>query len=163
LSVVHIIAAAMPTLVPSRIKGEHIMVAINPDPHSKGYKFSPIHCVVAIFGSSDQFPEVAQRLLEEGITDEHIAVFIGEEGILKLDSNGSQHGMVTRVMRDLEQFFTDETDLLLKVDEALSRGGCAVRVYTGRDRLKKERVTQIAKAQGAEEVSYWGNLVTERL
>jgi hypothetical protein len=139
------------------------MVAINPDPHAEGYKFSPIHCVVGIFRPADTFTEVANRLQEAGFADEEIAVFVGEEGIRKLDSSGERHGIVTSVLRDLQQFLTDETDLLVKVDEAIAQGGCAIKVYTRGEEAKKECAAQILKEFNSDEISYWGHLVTEKL
>ncbi len=139
------------------------MVTLNPDPHAKGYRFSPHRYVTAMFHSTDRLTPVLDELTACCFEDDEIEVFVGDEGVEKLDVTGKNHGIVVRLLRDMEEFFTDETDHLKHTDHALRQGGCAVDVYTRGDPDKKMLAARIMKDHGAHEVCYWGRWVIEKL
>jgi hypothetical protein len=137
--------------------------AVNPDPHEKGYRFTPLHRVTAIFESCDAVRGALKSLHDSGFTAEEIEVFIGEVGAEKLDLSGERHGAMVHVLRVLETFVADETELHQQVDQALRRGCTAINVFTADDEEKKQRAAEILKAYNASEVCYWGQWGNERL
>jgi hypothetical protein len=139
------------------------MVTVNPDPHAKGYRFSPHRYVTAVFRSREELGAVIEDLNDASFEDEEIEVFVGDEGVEKLDVAGKKHGVVVRLLRNLEEFFTDATDHLERTDDALRHGGCAVDVFTAGDPEKKARAARIMKTHHAHEVFYWGRWIIEKL
>lgn len=139
------------------------MVTLNPDPHAQGYRFSPHRYVTAIFETRDELIPVIEDLTRNGFDDDQIEVFVGDEGAHKLDVTGKNHGIVVRLLRNMEEFFTDETDHLARTDETIRQGGFAVEVFTGGDLEKKADAARILKAHDALEVFYWGRWVIEKL
>jgi hypothetical protein len=136
---------------------------VNPDPHVKGYRFSPLHRVTAIFRSRDHLDAVLQALHAAGFPDQAIEVFVGEAGAERLDLSGKHHGVVVRFLRTLEWLFADETELFQQIDHALRNGGMVLDVFTRGLEEKKQRAAEILKAHDAHEVYYWGRWAIERL
>ena len=137
--------------------------AVNLDPHEKGYRFTPLHHVTAIFESRDPVRAVLKSLNDAGFTAEEIEVFVGAAGAEKLDLSGEHHGVMVHALRALETFVADETELHQQVDQALRRGCTAVNVFTADDEEKKQRAAEILKAFNASDVCYWGRWGNERL
>jgi hypothetical protein len=139
------------------------MVTINPDPHEKGYRYSPHRYVTAIFESRDALGRILKDLSDADFHKDQVEVFVGDDGAEKLDVTGKKYGIVTRFLRHMEEFFTDETDHLIKTDRALRHGGLAIEVFTWGNVEKKAEAARIMKAHGAHEVYYWGRWVIEKL
>jgi hypothetical protein len=137
--------------------------AVNSDPHEKGYRFTPIHRVTAIFESCHPIQAALKSLHDSGFATEDIEVFVGEVGAEKLDLSGEHHGAMVHALRVLETFVADETELHQQVDQALRRGCTAINVFTGDDEEKKKRAAEILKAYNASEICYWGQWGNERL
>ena len=138
------------------------MVTVNPDPHEAGYRYSPTKYLTAIFTSQAEMSPVVDDLADANLNEE-LQVFVGNEGVERLDVSGKNHGVMTRLYRDMEQFFTDETDHLRKTELALKAGGFAIAVLTGDDEAKKARAVAILKSHQANEICYWGRWATERM
>jgi hypothetical protein len=139
------------------------MVTINPDPHVKGYRYSPHRHVTAIFESRNALRPLLKDLQGAGFEKNQVEVFVGDEGVEKLDVTGKNKSILVRFLRDMEEFFTDETDHLMRTDRALRRGGFAIEVFTSGNAEKKAESARILKANGAREVYYWGRWVVEEL
>jgi hypothetical protein len=139
------------------------MVNINPDPHAKGYRYSPHRCVTSIFESRDELKRVLEDLTVADFHKNEVEVFVGDDGVEKLDVTAKNHGIVARLLRNVEQFFTDETDHLLRTERALRRGGFSIDVFTSGNVEKKAMAARIMKAHGAREVYYWGRWFIEEL
>jgi hypothetical protein len=119
--------------------------------------------VTSIFQSRDELKRVLKDLTDADFHKDEVELFVGDEGVEKLDVTGKNHGIVTRLLRNMEQFFTDETDHLARTDRALRHGGFAIDVFTAGDSEKKAKAARIMKAHGAREVYYWGRWVIEEL
>ena len=140
------------------------MIAVNPDLHAKRYHFSPVHRVRGLFTSCDNLPFILQCLAEAGISDDEIEVFVGEEGVQSLDSTGSYHNIMIRLLRNMESmFFSDDTEIHAKTDRLLQSGGCVVDVLTRGKSEKKAPAAQALKNANADEVIYWGHMYVEWL
>ena len=139
------------------------MVAINPDPHAQGYQHSPIGSITAVFDSSNAVATAIESLLKAGFIDENIKVFVGEEGAEKLDVAGKKHGVMVRIMRNINEILADETKLQKNTDAILRNGGAMIDVVTEGDAAKNKRVAQILKSHGAHDACYWGQLSVEWL
>src|ERR1039458_5294073 len=83
-------------------------VSVNPDPHAEGFTPQPIYNVTAVFDDLHDVISAVRSLKQYGFTDECTSVFIGKEGLSKLDLQGEDHGVLARVTRALESLTAEE-------------------------------------------------------
>jgi hypothetical protein len=138
-------------------------MSVNPDPHKEGYRFNPYNRVTGTFDSCDRIRTVLQQLPGAGFADKDVEVFVGEEGLQKLDFSGEKHGPMVHLLRTLERYIADEDGLYEEAERTLHGGGALVGVLTGDDEAKKTRVADILRANGGHDVSFWGQLTVEKL
>ena len=66
---------------------------VNPDPHEKGFTPQPISSVTAIIDELDDLLAALESLQQSGFSEEKVSVFMGAEGLTKLDLHGEKHGI----------------------------------------------------------------------
>ena len=71
-------------------------VNLNLDPHLEGFKPQPTFNVTAIFYTLDDVLRAIRSLKEHGFTDEAVSVYLGKDGLSKLDLHGKAHGLLAR-------------------------------------------------------------------
>jgi hypothetical protein len=94
---------------------------------------------------------------------QHIDVFAGPEGAELLDLCGQRHGIVARIMRNIEALLSDDTSLHQQADATLRAGGCVIGVLMDGKESMKEQVAAVLKANNGQMIHYWNRLATERL
>jgi hypothetical protein len=129
---------------------------VNLDPHAEGYRFNPMHRVTAMFESRGQVKPVLEPLHGAGFGDDKIEVFVGREGVEKLDLEGSHHGKVIHFLREAQLATADEEYLFRELDQAVRGGGAVIGIVTDGDEARKKQAVEILKSHGAHEVYYWG-------
>lgn len=75
---------------------------VNPDPHVEGFKPQPTFNVTAVFDTLDDVLQAILSLQKHGFTDEAVSVYLGKDGLAKLDLHGEAHGLLARLVRRLE-------------------------------------------------------------
>jgi len=135
---------------------------INPDPHAEGFQWQPTNHVTAIIDDQDEVFSVIRRLKESGFSDEDISVFIGSEGLAKLDVHGEHHGMLGRVIRAVESVTADQHPDQ-EAEGALKAGLVYVTVLTDGSVEQKTMAVRSLKAHNAHNLRYFGRLTVERL
>ncbi len=135
---------------------------INPDPHAEGFQWQPTNHVTAIIDDQDDVLSVILSLKESGFVNEDISVFIGREGLAKLDVHGEHHGMFGRIVRALESVTADQQPDQ-EAEKALKAGLAYITVLT--DGSVKQRATaqRVLRAHNAHHLRYFGRLAVERL
>ncbi len=136
---------------------------INPDPHENGYAYQPTDSLTAFLPPGQDLQPMLHALSDAGCASANIDVFVGREGAAQLDLPGERHGAWVRFRRGLEHVFADETEAHARAEQFLQSGGSIVAVFTDGNAGQKERAAGILKAHHGEEVTYWGELVIERL
>jgi hypothetical protein len=139
------------------------MTQANPDPHAHGYVFTPANRVTGMFASYDDLQGALQELEPLGFDRQHIDVFAGPEGAALLDLCGQRHGIVARIMRNIEVLLSDDTSLHQQADDTLRAGGCVIGVLMDGNESMKEQVAAVLKANNGQMIHYWNRLATERL
>jgi hypothetical protein len=139
------------------------MAQVNPDPHAHGYVFIPMNRVTGLFSSYEHLQGALRDLETLGFDPQHIEVFAGEEGADLLDLCGQRHGVITRMLRNIEALLTDNTDLHQQADATLRAGGAAIGILMDGKEEKKEQVAAVLKANKGQLIHYWGRWTTERL
>jgi hypothetical protein len=137
------------------------MIRYNPDPHAKRYAYVPKEAVTAIFPPGQECDAALRELTDSGFANDNLDVYKGSEGADKLDMEGLHHGFWVRMMRRLEDMFTDDAYLFHKTDHALREGSTLVAVPTHGKEVERRQALDILKKNGGTDPVYWGKWVTE--
>lgn len=135
---------------------------INPDPHAEGFTPQPIYNVTAVLEHISDVFSVVQSLENSKFSEDQISVFIGQDGLAKLDLHGEEHGMLARVVRAWESL-TAEAEANREAEAALKEGRIFIAVSTDGSDQQKAQVEQILKAHNAHKLHFFGHWTVERL
>lgn len=135
---------------------------INPDPHAEGFKPQPTYNVTAVVEHISDVFSIVQSLEKSGFSEDQISVFIGQDGLAKLDLHGEEHGVLTRVVRALESL-TAEAEANRTAEAALKEGRIFIAVSTDGSDQQKANVDQILKAHNAQKLHFFGRWTVESL
>ena len=135
---------------------------VNPDPHAEGFQWQPTNKVTAIIDRVDEVAAAIRALQQAGFSDQDVEVFVGSEGLSKLDVRGESHGLVGRVIRAVESVAADQHPDK-EAETALKQGHAYITVATDGDDAQKATAERILKAHKAHCVRYFGKLAVERL
>jgi hypothetical protein len=64
---------------------------VNPDPHAESFKPQPIYNVTAVFDDLQDVVSAVRSLKQSGFPDERTSVFMGKEGLARLELHGEDH------------------------------------------------------------------------
>jgi hypothetical protein len=137
-------------------------IKVNPDPHAEGFTPQPILSVTARLDDLGDVIAAIRALKAAGFSDDDTSVFMGEEGLSKLDLHGENHGMLARAVRVLESL-TAEERVNLDCEAALKEGCIFVCVSTDGSDKQKATVNQILKDHNARNLKYFGRWTVEHL
>lgn len=139
-----------------------VSIIVNPDPHAESFTPQPIHNVTAVFDDLDDVISAVRSLKQYGFADEGTSVFIGEEGLVKLDLHGEHHGVLAHVIRALESLNAEE-QANHDAEAALKEGHIFITVQTVGSNEQKETVERVLKAHKAHTLRFFGRWTIERL
>lgn len=137
-------------------------VNVNPDPHAEGFKPQPILHVTAIFDELDDVISAIGPLQRQGFSDYHVSVFLGKDGLAKLDLHGEGHGALARVVRNLESL-TAEAQANQDAEAALKDGRIFIAVETDGSENQKLLVARILKERNAHTLRFFGRWTVQHL
>lgn len=135
---------------------------MNPDPHAKGFKPQPIYNVTGVIDQLSDVLSAVRSLQQSGFSEKKISVFMGRDGLAKLDLRGEEHGVLAKVIRALESL-TAEEQANHDVEAALKEGRIFIAVETDGSDQQKTEVERILKAHGARTMRFFGRWTVERL
>ncbi len=135
---------------------------VNPDPHADGFTPQPIYNVTAVFDKLHDVVSAVRSLRHSGIPDERTSVFVGKEGLAKLDLHGGDHGVLARVIRAFESL-TAEQLANQDAETALNEGRIFIAVQTDGSDEQKEAAERVLKAHNAHTLRFFGRWTVERL
>jgi hypothetical protein len=137
-------------------------IKVNPDPHADGFTPQPIRSVTARVDDLGDLIAAIRALEAAGFSEDDTSVFMGEEGLSKLDLHGENHGMLARAIRALESL-TAEERANLDCETALKEGCLFVCVSTDGSDKQKATVDQILKDHNARNLKFFGRWTVEHL
>jgi hypothetical protein len=137
-------------------------IKVNPDPHADGFTPQPIRSVTARVDDLGDLIAAIRALKAAGFSEDDTSVFIGEEGLSKLDLHGENHGMLARAIRALESL-TAEERANLECETALKEGCLFVSISTDGSDKQKATVDQILKDHNARDLKFFGRWTVEHL
>jgi diadenosine tetraphosphate (Ap4A) HIT family hydrolase len=133
------------------------MARVNCDPYAGGHLFALVHHVTGLLDGDDQLKATVRALDQNGIPDDDIAIFTGDEGARCLDLFGREHSRTIRLLRTLETAVGGEGETNHRIDEALHRGASLVCVRIHKRKSdEKARAFRALQAGQAHEIHYWG-------
>jgi len=135
---------------------------VNPDPHAEGFTPQPIYNVTAVIDELQDLISAVRSLRRSGFSDEHTSVFMGKEGLAKLDLHGEDHGVLARVIRALESL-TAEARANQDAEAALKEGRIFITVKTDGSEEQKATVERILKANKAHTLRFFGLWTVQHL
>jgi|SRR5882672_4743830 len=135
---------------------------VNPDPHADGFEWQPTNRVTAIIDRLEDVVSAIRSLQHAGFSDKGISVFVGREGLAKLDVDGKGHGVLGRVIRAVESVTADQHPDK-DAETALKEGRAYITVSTDGSDEQKATAEHVLKAHGARCVRYFGRLIVEKL
>ena len=81
---------------------------VNPDPHAEGFQWQPTNKVTAIIDRLDDVFSAIRSLQHAGFSEKGLSVYLGEDGLAKLDVHGKGHGVLGRIIRTVESVTADQ-------------------------------------------------------
>jgi hypothetical protein len=135
---------------------------VNPDPHEKGFTPQPISSVTAIIDELDNLLAALESLQQSGFSEEQVSVFMGAEGLSKLDLHGEKHGILARALRALESLAAEQ-QANQDAEAALNEGCILIAVLTDGSETQKSTVERILKDHNAHTLRFFGRWTVERL
>jgi hypothetical protein len=135
---------------------------VNPDPHAEGFRLQPTNHATAIIDNLDDVLSTMQDLRQAGFSDNDLSVFIGSDGLAKLDLHGENHGILGRIVRAADSL-TSNQDANQEAEAALKEGSAYVMALTDGGEEQKRTAERILKAHHARNVRYYGQWTVEPL
>jgi hypothetical protein len=135
---------------------------VNPDPHAEGFQLQPTNHVTAIIDNLDDVLSAIQDFKQAGFSDNDLSVFIGRDGLAKLDLHGKKHGILGRIVRAADSL-TSNQEANQEAEAALKAGNAYVTVLTDGGEDQKTTAERILKAHHAKNVRYYGQWTVEPL
>jgi len=133
---------------------------INPDPHADGFQWQPTNSVTAIVDKREDLNSALASLKQAGFSGEDLSIFIGREGLEKLDVRGEAHGISGRLIRAWESVTADQHPDK-EVESALQQGRIYIAVCTHNDDGQRTIAEQTLKAHNAHNIRYFGRWAVE--
>jgi hypothetical protein len=128
-----------------------------------GLSAVPQNGIGALIDDKSDADGAVRVLRDAGYYGGGVSVFIGQEGLNRLDLKGETHGVVGRVKHVVESFFTEERKFHDAIESALKEGTCYLTVQTDGSDEQKNAVQSILKAHNAHEIRFFGTWATEHL
>jgi len=135
---------------------------VNPDPHAEGFQLQPTNHLTTIIDNLDDALSAIRDLTRAGFSDNDLSLFIGKDGLVKLDLHGKEHGIIGRIVRAADSL-TSNQEANQEAEAALKAGSAYLMVLTDGGEEQKTTAERILKAHNAKNVRYYGQWTVEPL
>ena len=119
--------------------------------------------VVGVLADDASFEDARRRLEQAGFGADRCDVLHGEQGLARIDLEGTAHGKGGAIMRRLQAALSDDADRARGYAEDLRAGRYLVGVAVGEDEAAKQRAADALRASRAESISYYAENYVEDL
>ena len=123
----------------------------------------PRGSVVATLADDAAVDDARHRLEQAGFEAARVDVLHGEEGLARIDVEGTAHGMAGALMRRVQAALSDDAEDVRRYAEHLRSGHYVVGVAVGDDEATKRRAADALRAARADSVSYYADGYVEEL
>ena len=135
---------------------------VNPDPHAEGFQLQPTNRVTAIIDHLEDVLAAIRDFTQAGFSDNDLSVFVGKDGLEKLDLHGKNHGILGRIVRAADSL-TSNQEANQDAEAALKSGSAFITVLTDGGEEQKATAERILKVHHATNVRYYGQWTVEPL
>jgi hypothetical protein len=119
--------------------------------------------VVGIVADGIALDNARRRLEDAGFDADRCDVLHGEDGLARIDVEGTAHGKAGSLMRRLQSALSDDADHVRRYADGLRSGKYVVGVRVGEDEAAKQRAADALRASPAEFLRYYGDHYVEDL
>jgi hypothetical protein len=123
----------------------------------------PTGSVVGVLTDAAALENARRRLEAVGFDVDRCEVLHGEEGLSRLDVEGTAHGTSGSLMRRLQAVLSDDADHVRRYADSLQTGQYVLGVPVGEDGAAKDRAADALRNAGAEPVHYYAENYVEDL
>jgi hypothetical protein len=121
----------------------------------------PVNNLVAVFEDVESLNATVNELQGNGFAEDEIRSFVGEEGIAKLDFDGSRHGPLAELLRYLQHIGPDRT--YLERYKKYMQDGDSLLMVNAPKQDRREAAAEIMRKHSTHRVTYFGPLVIEEV
>lgn len=121
----------------------------------------PRGSVVGVLPDGDALEDARRRLADAGF--DQLEVLHGEDGLARIDVDGSQHGRSGSLKRRLQHVLSDDADDPRRYADALREGHYVLGVAVGDDEAAKARAAEALRATPAQDLHYYADNYVELL
>ncbi len=133
---------------------------VNPDPHKDGFEVQPTNNVTAELDTFEIAKNAAGRLDIMDFEMDAIRVYVGQEGLEKIDLDGEEHGIYATLLRSI-QHLSHEWRIHESAKNALEEGRVLISVLTDGSDEQIDQVVEVLKNFEATRIVFWGELSTQ--
>jgi hypothetical protein len=121
----------------------------------------PRGSVVGVLPDGDALEDARRRLSDAGF--DRLEVLHGEEGLARIDIDGSEHGRSGSLIRRVQHVLSDDSDHPQRYADALREGRYVLGVTVGEDEAAKTRAADALRASPVLDLHYYAENYVEDL
>ena len=125
----------------------------------EGFVRYPLHKVVGVLDNVEALESCIDELREHRFKDPDIDSYYGEEGIEKIDLEGTRHGTLGKLLRIMQHLGPDRT--YVERYEKFLRDGDAIIMVHVTNAARRRIASEVIHKYSHQRVTYFGLLVME--
>jgi hypothetical protein len=131
-------------------------------PDDSDFIFYPTNKVVGFIDDPGDAKAALDDLMAAGFTADQIEVLTGEAGAHRIDAKGEQHGLVARIVRNIQRAGTWEPVHVKRHEQEMLEGHFGFGV-TAKALEQREQVREILKSHNGHFIYFYGEWAIEEL
>ncbi|MEM7118833.1 MAG: hypothetical protein AAF614_40825 [Chloroflexota bacterium] len=125
--------------------------------NEKGFQSIPHNSIITFLSTEEVLENASLALKAAGIKEEQIHCAYGEEGLRRIDPDGSHHGLWARIVRTVQRLAGAEARLIEQVEDALKHGDYILRVETDGSEVMKDSILKTIESYTEKSIFYVGS------
>ena len=137
------------------------MTRLNPNPHEQGFSAKPLNGVAGTIDRLKDAVEAVEDLKAADFPEGDIAIFIGADGLTRLEPEGKFHGVLGQIIR-ASQWIGGEDAANQDAKESLESGRVWITAQTDGTETRQYLASAILKRRGAYNLRLFGALTVDK-
>jgi len=127
------------------------------------FEVYPVDKVVAIMHTKEDADKAVAQLIKNGFNEDSIDESYGKEGLMFLDPDAEQHGMLNSIIRQWQITSIKEVfDYVVRIKNSLKQGH-VVLTFPAKGKEELSMASSIVQANHADDARYYGKNEVETL
>lgn len=124
--------------------------------NDENFEVYPVDKLVAIMHTKEDADRAVEQLIKSGFKEETIDESYGKEGLMFLDPDAEQHGLLNGMIRQLQMSSMKEVfDYVKRIKTGLEHGHVVLTV-PAKDDLEIEKAGKIVQRNNADDARFYG-------